>query len=110
MAYFSFTKKILSGTPIQIFNHGHMKRDFTSILEEKLGIVAKKELLPIQPGDVEETFADVSDLMNDVGFQPSTPLAEVQYGLGFRPTFSNFKKDYKDNRRNAYKPYPDRIL
>jgi UDP-glucuronate 4-epimerase len=128
MAYYSFAQKILSGTPIQIFNHGNMKRDFTyiddivegivrlipkppkandqwdaqnpiagssyapykvynignnspvrlldfiSILEDKLGIEAKKEFLPMQDGDVEETFADVTDLVKDIGFQPSTSL------------------------------------
>lgn len=130
MAYFSFTKAILTGKPIQIFNHGNMRRDFTyiddivegiirliprlpkfnetgdcldpdagtsyapykvynignnrpvrllefiSILEEKLGVEAKKEFLPMQPGDVEETFADISELMNDVGFKPTTSLEE----------------------------------
>ncbi len=142
MAYFSFAKAILSGTPIQIFNHGNMKRDFTyvddivegmvrlipkppqanpqwdaqkpvagsshapykvynignhspvklldfiAILEDKLDVEAKKEFLPMQPGDVEETFADVSELMNDVGFKPSTPL---EVGLA---KFVEWYRDY----------------
>jgi UDP-glucuronate 4-epimerase len=45
-------------------------------LEKCLGKKAQKNMLPIQPGDVTATYADVDDLMRDVGFRPSTPLAE----------------------------------
>lgn len=122
MAYFKFTKKILAGEPIQIYNNGDMYRDFTYIddivagienilcnppkedakgalykvynignnkpeklmdyietLEKCLGVEAKKEYYPMQPGDVYQTYADVSDLMNDYGFKPDT---SIQEGLG----------------------------
>ncbi|NBJ92727.1 NAD-dependent epimerase [Parablautia muri] len=122
MAYFKFAKKIMADEPIQIYNHGDMRRDFTYIddivkgiegvlerppaadengaaykiynignnkpeklmdyiamLEKCLGKEAKKEYLPMQPGDVYETYADVQDLMNDFGFKPSTTIEE---GLG----------------------------
>jgi UDP-glucuronate 4-epimerase len=49
---------------------------FIEHIEKALGIAAKKEYLDIQPGDVPATYADVDDLINDVGFKPSTPLAE----------------------------------
>ncbi len=128
MAYFSFTQKILAKQPIDVFNFGKCKRDFTyiddivegvirtlnnvatanpnwsgdtpdtgssyapyriynignnepvellrfiEIIEENLGIKAEKNLRPLQPGDVPATFADVSDLVNDVGFKPSTSI------------------------------------
>jgi UDP-glucuronate 4-epimerase len=117
MAYFLFTRKILSGQTIQIFNNGNLYRDFTYIddivegvtrllcnppqpdenstrhrvynignnkpvklmdfiqaLERCLGKEAKKEFLPMQPGDVYQTYADVSDLMKDFGFKPDTPI------------------------------------
>ena len=128
MALFIFTKAILEGRPIDVYNHGKMKRDFTYVddivtgiekliphipvsnpdwsgdkpdpassfapyrvynignnqpvelltfieaIEEALGTKAKKNLMPIQPGDVPATFADVDDLMNDVGFKPSTSI------------------------------------
>jgi UDP-glucuronate 4-epimerase len=129
MALFLFTKAILAGEPMDVFNHGDMQRDFTyvddiiegvvrvidkpaapnsdwsgdkpdpatskapykiynignnspvalremiSILETALGKKAKLNLLPMQPGDVPATCADVDDLQRDVGFKPSTPLA-----------------------------------
>ena len=117
MAYFKFAKKIMAGEPIQIYNHGDMKRDFTyiddivtgvenilcnppaqdengaaykiynignhkpeklmdyiSVLEKCLGKEATKEFLPMQPGDVYETYADVSELMKDFDFKPSTTI------------------------------------
>lgn len=128
MALFLFTRAILSGQPIRVFNEGRMRRDFTyiddivegvvrvldtipqphptwssmnpdpgtsntpyrlynignnqpvelldciAILESCLGRKAEKQLLPMQPGDVPETYADVEDLMQDVGFRPSTPI------------------------------------
>lgn len=122
MAYFKFAKKIMAGEPIQIYNHGDMRRDFTyiddivtgienilcnppkkdengaaykiynignnkpeklmdyiAVLEKCLGKEAKKEFLPMQPGDVYETYADVSELMKDFDFKPETTIEE---GLG----------------------------
>ena len=128
MALFLFTKNILEDQPIQVFNQGRMRRDFTYIddiiegvvrvlqnvpdanpawtaeqpdpassparyrlynignnnsveleyfiqtVEKALGKKAKKQYLPLQPGDVPCTYADVDDLQNDVGFRPSTPI------------------------------------
>lgn len=119
MAYFLFTRAIVEGTPIRLFNHGRMRRDFTyvgdaaqavvqligqpprdggegagppakiynvgnnrpeeltdvvAILERELGRTAVREMLPMQPGDVTETFADVAELMRDTGFRPQTPI------------------------------------
>lgn len=133
MAYFSFTKAILEGRTIDIYNHGKMLRDFTYIddivegvvrvmnkiphsvenwtpesedasrssapykiynignhspvelgefvetIEKALGVEAEKNYLPMQPGDVLATSANVDDLMADVGFAPDTPLAD---GIG----------------------------
>jgi UDP-glucuronate 4-epimerase len=116
MALFSFTKAILEGRPIDVYNHGRMKRDFTyvddiveglvrvldtrpaaqppykvynignhqpvelldfiAVLEDCLGKKAERRLLPMQPGDVPATFADVDELMRDVGFRPDTPIEE----------------------------------
>ncbi len=130
MAMWIFADAILKGSPIKLFNHGNMRRDFTfvdevaeavvrlidrrparepgwsgedpaadrsaapwrlynignnrpvevnhvvSLLENALGKSAKRELVPMQPGDVPVTCADVTDLMNDVGFRPSTPVDE----------------------------------
>lgn len=128
MAYFSFTRAILEGKPIDVYNNGNMKRDFTyiddiveglvrvidrvpksntewrsdipdpgtsyapyriynignnkplellrfiEVLEECLGRKAVKNFMPIQAGDVPATFADVDDLIKDVGFQPGTSI------------------------------------
>ncbi|MDT8441297.1 MAG: NAD-dependent epimerase [Desulfuromonadales bacterium] len=128
MALFLFTRAILSGEPIDVFNNGQMRRDFTYIddivegvirvadrpaaadpawsgdrpdpgtsaapykiynignnrpvellqlietLERALGRTAQKNFLPIQPGDVPATWADVDDLVRDTGFQPATPI------------------------------------
>jgi UDP-glucuronate 4-epimerase len=130
MAYFKFTKAILEGRPIEVYNHGKMQRDFTYIddivegvirvleripepnpawdgahpdpgtspapyrlynignhspvelsrfiaaLETALGRTAEKIMLPMQPGDVPATYADVDDLMQDTGFAPSTSIEE----------------------------------
>ncbi len=130
MALFLFTKSILEGRPIDLFNEGRMRRDFTYIddivegvvrvadrvstgnpkwdgdapdpgtsrgpyrlynignnrpvelmhlvacLEDALGKKAEKRFLPMQPGDVPATFADVDDLVQDAGFQPSVPIEE----------------------------------
>lgn len=50
--------------------------EFVSLIEKELGIEAKKELLPIQPGDVVSTYADIEDLTSDTGYKPSTTLSE----------------------------------
>jgi UDP-glucuronate 4-epimerase len=130
MAMWLFTKAIVAGEPIKLFNNGNMRRDFTYIddvvesvvrlidrapvgnpnystaspdpgssnvpwrvynignnkpvellevvrlLEEAIGKNAQRELLPMQPGDVTETYADVDDLMRDVDFRPATPIAD----------------------------------
>jgi len=128
MALFLFTRAILENRPIDVFNEGLMKRDFTYIddiiegvvrvaakipipnpswsgdrpdpsssftpyrlynignnnpvllldfiraLEQRLGKTARKNFLPMQAGDVPASFADVDDLMADVGFKPATPV------------------------------------
>jgi UDP-glucuronate 4-epimerase len=130
MSLFLFTKKILAGEPIDVFNYGEHARDFTYIddivegvvrtldrvpaadpdwdsgspdpgtssapyriynignnspvglmqfiecLEKALGKQAEKNFLPMQPGDVRETYADIDDLSEAVGFRPATPLEE----------------------------------
>ena len=134
MALFLFTRKILAGEPIDVFNHGKHTRDFTyvddivegviraldrvparrsglrpaesdaghqssapyrvynignhqpvelaryiEVLEAKLGRKAEKILLPMQPGDVPDTYADVEELSRDTGYSPSTP---IEVGIG----------------------------
>jgi len=145
MAYFSFTRAILEGKPIDVFNHGQMQRDFTYIddivegvirtlrqipqadsgwdaacpdpatsnapyriynignnrpvglgvfietLEECLGRKAIKNMLPMQPGEVLITCADVGDLIQEVGFSPSTTIREglqrfTDWYQGYYPT------------------------
>ena len=130
MALFLFTKNILAGKPIDVFNYGHHRRDFTyvgdivqgvvramdhiaqpnaewnsdrpdpgtskapyriynignqqpvelmryiEVLEECLGRKAEKNLLPMQLGDVPDTWADVEDLVTDVGYRPATPVEQ----------------------------------
>jgi UDP-glucuronate 4-epimerase len=130
MALFVFTKAILAGKPIDVFNYGHHRRDFTyvgdivegvvramdhiaepnpkwdadkpdpassrapyriynignqqpvellryiEVLEECLGRKAEKNLLPLQQGDVPDTWADVEDLVADVGYRPGTPVEQ----------------------------------
>lgn len=49
---------------------------FIAVLENELGKKAKKEYLPLQPGDVVETYADIEDLYQDTGFKPVTPIEE----------------------------------
>ncbi|BAZ44029.1 nucleotide sugar epimerase [Chondrocystis sp. NIES-4102] len=118
MAYFKFTRAIAQDQPINIYNFGRMKRDFTyiddvveavtriinskpatgngqppykiynlgnhhpvelkefiAIIEDLMGKSAKKNLLPMQPGDVVATYADVQELITDFDFQPSTSIA-----------------------------------
>lgn len=128
MAYFKFVKKILAGEPIDVYNYGHHRRDFTYIddivsgvirandliatpdvtwdstapnpatssapyrlynignntpvellrfielIEENLGVTAQKNLLPMQPGDVPDTFADVETLTKAVNYHPNTSI------------------------------------
>lgn len=141
MALFMFTRNILEGKPIDVFNYGRHRRDFTyiddivegvirtldrvaepnpawsgaepdsgtsfapyrlynignnqpvellhyiQVLEDCLGMKAEKNLLPLQPGDVPDTYADVQDLVNDVGYRPCTP---VEQGV------ENFVRWYRD--------------
>lgn len=131
MAYFSFSKKIMAGETIKIFNNGDMCRDFTYIddivhgiesmlscppkenadgdrykvynignnhpeklmyfietLEKQLGREAKKEYLPMQPGDVYQTYADVTELERDFDFKPAT---SIETGLA---RFAEWFKEY----------------
>jgi UDP-glucuronate 4-epimerase len=142
MAPFLFTKSILGGKTIDVFNNGDMERDFTyvgdivegvmrvidrppkedpgwsgaapdpsasrapykiynignrtrvrlldfiGILEKQLGRTAVKNFLPMQPGDIPATCADVSDLVRDTGYAPSTPFEE---GIG---KFVDWYRDY----------------
>jgi UDP-glucuronate 4-epimerase len=128
MALFMFTRNILEGKPIDVFNYGNHRRDFTyvddivegvirtmdhvaepndawdsddpdpgtsrapyrlynignqqpvelmryiEVIEECVGKKAEKNLLPLQPGDVPDTYADAEDLAQDVGYKPSTPI------------------------------------
>ena len=130
MALFLFTKAMLEGNPINVFNHGKMKRDFTYVddivegiirvidnppvgnpqwsgadpdpscsiapykvynignsspvelmdyigaIEKKLGIIAQKNYLPMQEGDVPATWADTTDLERDLGYRPDTSVEE----------------------------------
>ena len=68
------------GIAYKVYNIGNHQPvqlvEFISILEQCLGMEAKKEYLPMQPGDVYQTYADVTDLMNDYGFKPDTPLKD----------------------------------
>jgi UDP-glucuronate 4-epimerase len=142
MALFKFTRAILEGKPIEIYNHGRHKRDFTYIddivegvvrtldrvaapdpnwssdtpdpatspapyrlynignntpielmafiecLEKVLGKTATKNFLPMQPGDVPATYADVDALAEDVGFRPATPI-----DVGIR-RFADWYRDF----------------
>ena len=69
-----------SSAPWRVYNIGNNNPvevlEVVSLLEQTLGKKAIRELMPIQPGDVPATFADVDDLMREVGFKPSTPIAE----------------------------------
>jgi len=69
-----------SNAPWRLYNIGNNKPvellEVVRLLEETIGKKAKRELVPMQPGDVPATYADVDDLMREVGFRPSTPIAE----------------------------------
>lgn len=81
-----------ANAPSKVYNVGNHHPEelmhVVGLLEQELGRTAVKELLPMQPGDVLETFADVEDLMRDTGFAPSTPIA-----LGVR-NFVTWYRDY----------------
>ncbi|MGB6116886.1 MAG: NAD-dependent epimerase/dehydratase family protein, partial [Mesorhizobium sp.] len=68
-----------SRAPFRIYNIGNNNpvrlSEYISALEEALGRKAERKLLPLQPGDVPDTFADVSDLVSQLGYKPSTPVA-----------------------------------
>lgn len=80
------------GDRYKVYNIGNNKpeklMDFIETLEKAIGREAKKEYLPMQPGDVYQTYADVTDLIRDFDFKPSTPISE---GLG---RFAEWYKDY----------------
>lgn len=118
MALFTFADAIINQRPINVYNHGHMKRDFTYIddvvesimrllkkgpptdsgtphklynignnkpeelnrfietLEKHLGQQAQKVFLPMQPGDVVETYADITELVKDIHYQPQVSIDE----------------------------------
>ncbi|MCU0962805.1 MAG: capsular biosynthesis protein CpsI, partial [Pirellulaceae bacterium] len=69
-----------SRAPYKIYNIGNHQpvelQHFIATLEQALGKTARKNYLPMQPGDVPATYADVDDLMRDVGFRPATPIEE----------------------------------
>lgn len=84
-----------NGAAYKIYNIGNNKpeklMDYIAVLEKCLGKEAKKEFLPMQPGDVYETYADVTDLMGDYGFKPSTTIEE---GLSkFAEWFKNYYRE-----------------
>ncbi|MFO7984681.1 MAG: NAD-dependent epimerase/dehydratase family protein [Desulfatiglandaceae bacterium] len=126
MALFLFTDAILNHRPIQVYNYGDMRRDFTyiddiidgtvaalnrpvpyeifnlgnsrstglldfiGILEEELGATAQKQMMPMQPGDVAETTADIEKSKACLEFSPRTPLRE-----GIQKFLSWYRKYYK---------------
>ena len=69
-----------SFAPFRIYNIGNNKpvelTEYIDVLEECLGVKAEKNMLPLQPGDVPDTYADVQDLARDTGYQPATPIRE----------------------------------
>ncbi len=81
-----------SPAPYRLYNIGNNNSvslmRFIEVIEEALGKKARKNFLPLQPGDVPRTFADVDDLMKDVGFRPSTP---IEVGI---PRFIEWYKEY----------------
>ncbi|MEH2486963.1 SDR family NAD(P)-dependent oxidoreductase [Bradyrhizobium sp. AZCC 2230] len=81
-----------ANAPSRVYNVGNHRPEelmhVVGLLERELGRTAVKELLPMQPGDVVETFADVEDLMRDTGFAPSTP---IEHGV------RNFVTWYRDH-------------
>jgi UDP-glucuronate 4-epimerase len=146
MALHLFTEAILAGRPIDVFNNGQMRRDFTYVddivegviraldrtaaadpdwqatspdpaasnapyrvynignsepvelmhlietIESCLGVSAQMNMMPMQPGDVPETHADIGDLQRDIGFRPSTSIEE---GVG---RFVEWYREYYEGR------------
>ena len=126
MAYYKFADKIVKGEPIDVYNNGEMKRDFTfiddivagtlaafdnpkpyeiynlgnhhseelgkfiALIEKNLGIEAKKNYLPLQPGDFLENFADTAKAKKDLGFEPKTSIEE-----GIKKFVEWYKEYYK---------------
>lgn len=80
--------------PYRIYNIGNNApvplMDFITAIEDELGIIAQKEFLPLQPGDVEQTYADVQDLIDEFGYQPTTTVRE-----GIKHFIAWYKKFYK---------------
>jgi len=81
-----------AGAPAKIYNVGNNHPEelthVVAVLERELGRTAVREMLPMQPGDVTETFADVTELMRDTGFRPQTSIED-----GLR-TFVTWYRDY----------------
>lgn len=154
MALFLFTRAMLAGEPIKVFNGGLMRRDFTyigdvvealrkiidrppkpdpawnggspdpassfapyrvynignhtpvglldfiEIIENALGMKAKKELMPMQPGDVRETFADIEDLARDFEFRPRTAIRDgvARFVEWYRSYYSDRAQGGRDAR------------
>jgi UDP-glucuronate 4-epimerase len=69
-----------SSAPYRLYNLGNhapvQLLDYITCIEKAVGKIAKKNMLPMQPGDVPATFADVEDLKSDIGFEPKTPIEE----------------------------------
>ncbi len=86
------TKGLDTTAPYKIYNIGNHSpvtlMDFIAIIEKAMGKQANKNMMPMQPGDVPATYAQVQDLMDDVGFKPSTPLS-----VGIQK-FVDWYKDY----------------
>jgi UDP-glucuronate 4-epimerase len=82
------------GAPARIYNVGNHRPEHlmhvVAVLEKELGREAIKEMVPMQPGDVEETFADIGDLMRDVGFAPQTSIED-----GIREFVAWYRGHYK---------------
>ena len=85
-------RTVAPAAPAKLYNVGNSRPEalmnVVNLLEKELGLTADKEMLPMQPGDVPDTFADVGDLMRDTGFSPSTPIE-----TGVR----NFVRWYRDH-------------
>jgi UDP-glucuronate 4-epimerase len=129
MALFKFTKAILEGQPINVYDNGHMRRDFTYItdivagivsaldknypyeifnlgnskpvelmdfisnIEKQLGKTAEKNFLPLQPGDVPETVADINYSTLKLGFQPNVNVEEgIQKFISWYTTYFSSRK------------------
>ena len=86
-------------SPYKIYNIGNNNpvklMDFIHAIEEALGKVAEKNMMPIQPGDVEATFANVDDLVENLDYKPNTPIKE---GIG---AFINWYLSYYQIKQNT---------